>query len=203
MKKLLIGISAYVTILVAPTGANPATIVVEPYTVPLPAAAGLPPLVLDTTSFQQFDPALGTLNDVQLTLTGPFRWVPNQPGNTLALTLEFGTAHINTPNFPPGGGVEMANLMGMLTFPSDLLIFTGASAINGLLIFDWGAGSTPNTSPDVISQAGVMALQGTVTYDYTPAVAGVAEPSTWAMMLLGFAGLGFAFRQSRRKVSFA
>jgi hypothetical protein len=33
----------------------------------------------------------------------------------------------------------------------------------------------------------------------TPAV---PEPSTWAMMLLGFLGLGFAFRQSRRKVSF-
>jgi hypothetical protein len=32
---------------------------------------------------------------------------------------------------------------------------------------------------------------------------GVPEPSTWAMMLLGFAGLGFAFRQSRRKASFA
>ena len=31
----------------------------------------------------------------------------------------------------------------------------------------------------------------------------VPEASTWAMMLLGFAGLGFAFRQSRRKVSFA
>jgi hypothetical protein len=31
----------------------------------------------------------------------------------------------------------------------------------------------------------------------------VPEPSTWAMMLLGFAGLGLAFRQSRRKVSFA
>jgi hypothetical protein len=35
----------------------------------------------------------------------------------------------------------------------------------------------------------------------TPAVA--PEPSTWAMMLLGFAGLGFAFRQSRRKAPFA
>jgi hypothetical protein len=35
------------------------------------------------------------------------------------------------------------------------------------------------------------------------AVGGVPEPSTWAMMLLGFAGLAFAFRQSRRKVSFA
>jgi hypothetical protein len=34
-------------------------------------------------------------------------------------------------------------------------------------------------------------------------IGAVPEPSTWAMMLLGFAGLGFAFRQSRRKVSFA
>jgi probable HAF family extracellular repeat protein len=31
----------------------------------------------------------------------------------------------------------------------------------------------------------------------------VPEPSTWAMMLIGFAGIGFAFRRSRRKVSFA
>lgn len=37
-----------------------------------------------------------------------------------------------------------------------------------------------------------------------PAIArGVPEPSTWAMVLIGFAGLGFAFRQSLRKVSFA
>jgi hypothetical protein len=34
-------------------------------------------------------------------------------------------------------------------------------------------------------------------------VAAIPEPGTWAMMLIGFAGLGFAFRQSRRKVSFA
>lgn len=31
----------------------------------------------------------------------------------------------------------------------------------------------------------------------------VPESSTWAMMLLGFAGLGFAFRRSPRKVSLA
>ena len=35
------------------------------------------------------------------------------------------------------------------------------------------------------------------------AINSVPEPSTWAMMLIGFAGLGFAFRQQRRKVSFA
>jgi PEP-CTERM motif len=34
-------------------------------------------------------------------------------------------------------------------------------------------------------------------------VSGVPEPSTWAMIVLGFLGLGVVFRQSRRKVSFA
>jgi hypothetical protein len=41
-------------------------------------------------------------------------------------------------------------------------------------------------------------------FTYTFATTGAGpEPSTWAMMLIGFAGLGFAFRQSRRKPSFA
>jgi phospholipase/lecithinase/hemolysin len=31
----------------------------------------------------------------------------------------------------------------------------------------------------------------------------VPEPATWSIMLIGFAGLGLAFRQTRRKVSFA
>jgi Domain of unknown function (DUF4114)/PEP-CTERM motif len=43
----------------------------------------------------------------------------------------------------------------------------------------------------------------TFVFTNTSMTSGVPEPSTWAMMLLGFAGLGFAFRQSRRKVSFA
>jgi hypothetical protein len=34
-------------------------------------------------------------------------------------------------------------------------------------------------------------------------VAAVPEPATWGMMLLGFIGLGFAFKNKRRKVSFA
>jgi hypothetical protein len=41
-----------------------------------------------------------------------------------------------------------------------------------------------------------------VTYTYTPAA--VPEPSTWAMMLVGFGGLGYAAirrRGSRRSVS--
>jgi hypothetical protein len=37
-----------------------------------------------------------------------------------------------------------------------------------------------------------------VTFTAVPAV---PEPSTWAMLLIGFAGLGFVFRRSRRKLS--
>jgi hypothetical protein len=34
-------------------------------------------------------------------------------------------------------------------------------------------------------------FQETVTYDYTPSVSSVPEPASWAMMLLGFTGVGF------------
>ena len=37
--------------------------------------------------------------------------------------------------------------------------------------------------------------------DVTPVSPGVPEPSTWAMMLLGFAGLGFAYRAVRKNVA--
>jgi hypothetical protein len=43
----------------------------------------------------------------------------------------------------------------------------------------------------------------TVTLSVGAPINAVPEPSTWAMILLGFAGLSFAFHQSRRKMSFA
>jgi hypothetical protein len=48
-----------------------------------------------------------------------------------------------------------------------------------------------------------QATAGNVLVASVSGVSAVPEPATWAMMLIGFAGLGFAFRQSRRKVSFA
>jgi hypothetical protein len=45
-------------------------------------------------------------------------------------------------------------------------------------------------------QTDLLSISGT----FTPAV---PEPSTWVMMTLGFAGLGFAFRQSRRRALLA
>jgi hypothetical protein len=40
-------------------------------------------------------------------------------------------------------------------------------------------------------------------FDQAVVPGAVPEPSTWAMMLLGFAGLGFAFRQRRRMIGLA
>jgi PEP-CTERM motif len=48
-------------------------------------------------------------------------------------------------------------------------------------------------------QGGSFLANDTITINFDNN--GVPEASTWAMMLLGFAGLGFAF--SRRKVSLA
>jgi hypothetical protein len=39
-------------------------------------------------------------------------------------------------------------------------------------------------------------------FDYTLTIGAVPEPSTWALMLLGFAGLGFAgYRRSAKAVA--
>jgi hypothetical protein len=39
------------------------------------------------------------------------------------------------------------------------------------------------------------------TVSVVPTVAGVPEPATWAMMLLGFGGIGFALRRKNRQVA--
>jgi probable HAF family extracellular repeat protein len=52
------------------------------------------------------------------------------------------------------------------------------------------------------SDGGFLASIGHGFLASDPPASTVPEPSTWAMILLGFAGLGFAFRQSRRKMSF-
>jgi hypothetical protein len=42
-----------------------------------------------------------------------------------------------------------------------------------------------------------------VLYGVVDVPSAVPEPSTWAMLLIGFVGLGFVFRLSRRKPLFA
>jgi hypothetical protein len=106
------------------------------------------------------------------------------------------TATWNNPAFGPMGTPIFAQ------FSPDNTQFGGMGNVQGTFV-GW-EGLDPNGLSETAfdnhtgAETGVLAdiFIGTPT-------SGVPEPSTWAMMLLGFAGLGFAFRHSRRKVSFA
>jgi PEP-CTERM motif len=87
------------------------------------------------------------------------------------------------------------------TTGSTLLTFTALNETLGNLIIS----TIPPGDTRVLFAADVAGGFGTGnTGNIGGGVASaVPEPATWGMMLLGFVGLGFAFRQSRRKVAFA
>lgn len=144
---------------------------------------------------------------MQLTLAGSFNWFPelDTPTHQLVVTSQLSPGFTISQTFlgvPPTDDIVPVtlNLMGTTTDPLVLGVLTESpqlpSFVTDELIFELFSLSK---LPDQIVALGpndtIVNLRGTVTYDYAPAVSSVPEPSTWAMMLLGFAGLGFAFRR--------
>jgi hypothetical protein len=196
-----------VALLVLTPGAARGNTIVVTFTVPLPIQAVVSPGLLDlgSTNFQQFNPALGTFNDVQVTLTGSFNWVTSPP-STLDVEnkLDSFTLVQQIPGVPVMGNVVpvTVDVMGTTNFATTLQFVTGTSTVNDEVII--AAITNVNFENTIGGGMGtqIVNLQGTVTYDFDPSAA-VPEPATWALMLLGFVGLGLAFKQSRRKVSMA
>jgi hypothetical protein len=89
------------------------------------------------------------------------------------------------------------------------LVFPDLASANDFFshgIFDLGQFSGGVTDVELLFSETMSSTQGFgFTYAFTAAgfSGAVPEPSTWVMLLLGFAGLGFAFRRSRRKAAFA
>jgi hypothetical protein len=96
--------------------------------------------------------------------------------------------------------IDAGNGAFAMTTPIGSHTFIGG--VNGsfgpLLTAVSGLGTFSETEQFVLNFTGVADVQGN-----SQIYAAVPEPSTLAMTLLGFVGLGFAFRQSRRKISFA
>ena len=119
-----------------------------------------------------------------MTLTGSFSWFPelDTPTHTLVVSNELGLFTISQSFFgvPPTDDLVPVtlNLMGTTTDHFVLDFVTGTSFINDRVDFDL---LSLSALPDQIIAVGpnsqIVNLQGTVTYDYTPAVSSVPESS--------------------------
>jgi hypothetical protein len=112
-------------------------------------------------------------------------------GNPLALTLDPTITATADPSF----------FGPLLNVTGDFRMTGGFEAYNGSA---WvSAGPFYDAYP--MKPAGAQGIRGSLGggfYSTPNATAAVPEPATWAMMLLGFGGVGFQMRRQRRKGSF-
>jgi PEP-CTERM motif len=159
-----------------------------------PTSAGSQFLGSDGT----YEPAAVNQNITGLTVGGTyavsFMWAGAQQSGFTGATTDMWAVSLGSQTHdtsvitvPSGGFTGWFNTTMLFTATSanETLSFLGISTC-----LSGGCGPTVSGAPPFVLLDNVS-------------MSAVPEPATWAMMLLGFAGLGFAFRQSRRKVSFA
>jgi hypothetical protein len=103
----------------------------------------------------------------------------------------------------PAGVSNISFIMDSTTAGESWDVFGGATATGLFTILTMGNDELVSHPLPFANFYIFEATNGNVLVASISATSAVPEPATWAMMLLGFLGLGFAFRQSRRKVSFA
>jgi hypothetical protein len=136
-----------------------------------------------SSPFALFDPKLGALLSVSESVTGPLTWnFGDSLGDTLLLAMgKTGASQFFLSSDASGSQDITVGLSGAGTFQ-----FIG---------FGTSQESLAVSGPGTLSGDSLM---GELTFTYTPAAA--PEASTWAMMLVGFAGLGYAVVR-RKQVS--
>jgi PEP-CTERM motif-containing protein len=172
-------------VIAAVPAAGKAATLTEDFTIDV-AAGSSDDTDFNTSSFPQFNPALGTLDAITETATGTLNWVITTPApppapDILVVVLGLVANSGGFAQFGAGGALNVS-LDGTTTNSSELSKVIGTGVFSDVL-----ATSDPTATGEFTPGS---TLQGTITYQYTP----VPEPATWAMMALGFAALGFAGR---------
>ncbi len=111
-------------------------------------------------------------------------------GLTNLLTINFTNAFLWGPNGASGVNYIDSTATGSVVFTSDFMDFTGYN------IRDFSFGLSGLAPPLQIGNNGLLR---SFTADTAGTFSvGIPEPATWAMMIMGFVGVGSALR-SRRK----
>jgi hypothetical protein len=177
MRAFTLAVLAAMGLAVAPVTASAATIV-----------EGFAVDIVGPTSFEifaslpGFDPTLGTLLGVSVSLSGLVTWTPVGALSGLSVMLDRND----------GVAVASQEFGSSTADPQAISISLNAmfdpetQAVEFLSIeFPFDDGSLSDLLPGTTGT-----LEGAATYTFTPTP--VPEPSTWAMMLLGFGGVGYA-----------
>ena len=138
------------------------------------------------------DPSVGGMGDPFLALTAGQSATFNFAGGLTELGLDYGSAdayNFFTLMFSDGTSQTLngQNIIDFGTADGD----QSAPRTNGRLTFFSGAGP-------LISGLTLNSSSNSLEVDNIGVISAVPEPGTWAMMLLGFGGVGFAMRRRQR-----
>jgi hypothetical protein len=148
-----------------------------------------------TVDFNQFNTALGTLTDVQFTLTSIIDVEIAAQGFNPSISA---TVQIDSVQVGPTGTAD-----GVFSFgpteaalsPPALSFYEGSGTFDVSLLLN--VNSSESVDAFVTWDPPVSALA--LTYTYTPAISGTPLPAALPLFATGLAGLGFTTWRSRRK----
>jgi hypothetical protein len=178
-------------------------------------------------TIERFDPSLGVLTGVKIDLQSEYDasvlvnsydddgWVPARfdysvaidrtiPFGTLSLLVSYvGAGSIDLPTETMWTGFSIARSASKAFSGADMSYFVGTDS------FDPRERETRTINGNLVPSADSYSYWSwddsyffdnfKITYTYTPDGAGaVPEPASWAMMLVGFGGIGYAVRRRRR-----